>query len=193
MSLQPAKRLRRSARLPPLATELELPAPACPIVDLPLELMEDIISRLSYKDLYALASTSKLFRKTYRLRAVLMKLERYSLCDNSSWNGELFCLSDAEPGEFGWSPFFLDLSAEPLEIEGNNQYLNVEAVSPEFERFDDAAPTSAYLFIQQTKWEVWLNEKDYLDGQYEKDIANTEYLDWASDLAGCLILATPSF
>ncbi|KAL8283536.1 hypothetical protein RQP46_005639 [Phenoliferia psychrophenolica] len=185
MSTQPAKRLRRSARLAGPATEL----PACPIVDLPLELMEAIISNLDCDDLYSLASTSKLFHTTYHLRAVLMKLEQYSLSDGA-WDGELFCLSDAKSGEFGWSLFLMMLSDEPLEVDDAVQYLTVEAVSPTFERFRRSKPTSAYLFIQQTDSEVRLRAK-YFDVHFSKDLIDTKYLDWDADLAGRLVRATP--
>ncbi|KAL8283532.1 hypothetical protein RQP46_005635 [Phenoliferia psychrophenolica] len=152
--------------------------------------MEAIISHLKYDDLYSLASTSKLFRKTYRLRAILMHLEDFAICDADNWNGELFCLSDAEPGSFGWSPFLLMLSGETLEVDDAGQYLHVQVMSPAFERFDEDEPTDAYLFIQQTDAEVWFKE-GYFDGQFEKDLSDSEWLDWDSDLAGRLIRATP--
>mgnify|MGYP001590093456 CR=1 FL=1 len=126
-------------------TAVQPPAPACPIVDLPLELLERITARLDYNDLYSLASTSKLFRKTYRLRAVLAKLERYSYCDTDSWDGELFCLTNARAGRFGWSPFLLILSDEPIQTNARGrQTLEAAAVSPTFAHFRRTSPTEEY-------------------------------------------------
>ena len=165
---------------------------ACPVVDLPLELLERITAHLDYDDLYSLASTSKLFRKTYRLRAVLAKLERYALCfDNTLWQGELFCLSDAAPGHFGWSPFLLILNDDPLQIDGHEQALDVSAVAPSFERFRRTSPTENYLYIQQTRYEVWIRDEYFEDGQFGDDLDREKYLEWDEDLAGRLVRATP--
>ncbi|KAL8281334.1 hypothetical protein RQP46_006368 [Phenoliferia psychrophenolica] len=159
--------------------------------------MENIVSHLSYDDLYSLASTSKLFRETYRLRAVLMKLERYAMCavdDNAEeeWDDELFCLSDAQPGEFGWTPFFMFITKDSLHADDGEQVLDVMGIPPAFERFDRDGPTDAYLFIEQTKSKVGLKSSYFKDrDRCRTDLENGEYLDWDSDLAGRLVRATP--
>ncbi|KAL8281270.1 hypothetical protein RQP46_006304 [Phenoliferia psychrophenolica] len=191
MSSQPVKRLRRSARLAG-------PSTACPIVDLPLELMEKVVSHLSYEELYTLASTSKPFQNTYRLRAVLMKLERYAMCDyvndstDGGWERELFCLSDAQPGEFGWEPFFMMISEDSLHIEDGKQVLDVTGISPAFERFDLEGPTNSYLFIKQIKSRVWLKSQYFEKAHhFQTDLDESESIDWDSELAGRLVRATP--
>ncbi|KAL8291759.1 hypothetical protein RQP46_002017 [Phenoliferia psychrophenolica] len=177
------------------STELELPA--CPIVDLPLELLEPIVSHLDFQDLYSLASTSKLFQSIYRLRAILMKLRRYSSCDSrvtgtdSQWEGELFCLSSAEPGQVGWTPFFMmDPMPSGFDGVGIKQSITVEVVSPEFERFDPEDPTESYLFVQHTESLVWIREEYWNNGELDKDASRRQDLNWDNDLAGRLVYAS---
>ncbi|KAL8281286.1 hypothetical protein RQP46_006320 [Phenoliferia psychrophenolica] len=159
--------------------------------------MENIVSHLSYEDLYSLASTAKLFQTTYRLRAVFMKLERYAMffgdCEpEEQWDDELFCLSDAQPGEFGWAPFFMIIVEESLHAKDGKQVLDIVGVSPAFDRFDRDGPTDAYLFIEQTKSSVGLKTPYFDDhDRFLTELDKSENLDWDSDLAGRLVRATP--
>ncbi|KAK4702941.1 hypothetical protein P7C70_g3278, partial [Phenoliferia sp. Uapishka_3] len=180
-----ARRRRRSSRI------ADSQPPPCHFANLPLELLERIVDGLSCDDLYSLAATSKLFSRTFRLRAVLGQLKDVAMGENTSWEGELFCLSDAIPGRFGWSPFLMFLDEEALGYdEDGDLILLVSAVTPTFERFELDTPTKDYLYVTQTSHEVWLR-CEYFDGGYARDIYNEDCYSWDHQLAGKLLRATP--
>ncbi|KAL8291750.1 hypothetical protein RQP46_002008 [Phenoliferia psychrophenolica] len=110
-----------------------------------------------------------------------MKVRQYSR--------ELFCLSDADLGEFGWTPFCM---VDSVLSGTSEQILTAEVISPEFERFDPAEPTETYLFIQHTVSLVSIRESYWDDQQFGKDTCHSRrHLTWDNELAGRLVRATP--
>lgn len=182
-SRPPSKRARHSS------SASADPGP-CSLLDLPIELLSDIVKRLRRKELRLLSQTCKAFYEAYRHQVVM----KYAAEDCLAIR--LWCLSDAEEGEFGWSPFVIDLVHQKYEHKasrGAPAELIVATFTPEFERFEEDELTSDYMHVELTNGYVEMEGEYWGTQAYLNDVggATVRYLDWDRDIRGRLVRATP--
>lgn len=122
------------------------PPAACPILHLPLELMDRIITAcITPRDRISLASTCTTISQRYYLPAILSRLQQHLW--STDLPPQLFYLANVVDGSPGFAPFFIS----SLRLSDDRTRITCGITSPSFNESTDGIPVRSHSFIDVSR------------------------------------------